>query len=246
MYKVRCFNYFAILIYVGLPAPTNVRATVLSHCSVEVTWDKLSDATEYIISYSTTASNINDGNVTVKGGSTACHTLTNLEGNTPYIITVQAAASDSRKSALSSEVALVTHGAGKSYTYIRNKINILDVITCYSTVPSSPPHSIVITSTNPASLKVSWQPPLETLCTVPITGYMIEYFKDGPQDNIKDVKNVNVASTTTYTISGLIPCAKYSVQVAAMNGNRTGPFSEPVVEILEDSELNLLSLVHTS
>ena len=103
----------------------------------------------------------------------------------------------------------------------------------------------MIISTNPASLKVSWQPPLETLCTVPITGYMIKYFKNGAQDNIKDVNNVNVASTTTYTISGLIPCAKYSVKVAAMNGNRIGPFSEPVVEILEDSELYLHYLVHT-
>ena len=74
---------------------------------------------------------------------------------------------------------------------------------------------------------------------------MIEYFKDGPQDNIKDVKSVNVASATTYTISGLIPFAKYSVQVAAMNGNRIGPFGEPVVEILEDSELYLHYLVHT-
>ena len=74
---------------------------------------------------------------------------------------------------------------------------------------------------------------------------MIKYFKDGPEDGIKDVKNVNIASATTYTISGLIPCAKYSVQVAAMNSNRIGPFSEPVVEILEDSELNLHKLVHT-
>ena len=212
---------------------------------MEVTWDELSDATEYIISYSTTASNINDSNVTVKGDSTTCHTLTNLEGSTPYIITVQATASDSRKSALSSEVTLVTHAAGKSYTYIHNKINVLDRIICYPTVPSSPPHSIVITATNPASLKVSWQPPLETLCTLPITGYMIKYFKDGPEDDTKDIKNVNVTSTTTYTISGLIPCDKYSVQVAAMNSNRIGPFSEPVVEILEDSELNLLKLVHT-
>ena len=112
LYKARSFNDFAILIYVGLPAPTNVRATVLSHCSVEVTWDELSDATEYILSYSTTASNINDGNVTVKGGSTTCHTLTNLERNTPYIITVQATVSDSRKSALSSKVSIRT---GKSY-----------------------------------------------------------------------------------------------------------------------------------
>ena len=121
----------------------------------------------------------------------------------------------------------------------------MDEIICYSTVPSSPPQSIEITSTNPASLKVSWQPPLEKLCTVPITGYMIEYSKDGPQDTIKDVKNVNVTSETTYTISGLLLCAKYSVKVAAMNGNRTGPFSEPVVDILEDGELNLHYLVHT-
>ena len=121
----------------------------------------------------------------------------------------------------------------------------MELYVCYPTVPSSPPHSIVITSTNPASLKVSWQPPLETLCTVPITGYMIKYFKDVLEDGIKDVKNVNIASATTYTISGLIPNAKYSVQVAAMNSNRIGPFSEPVVEILEDSELNLHKLVHT-
>ena len=110
-----------------MPAPTNVRATVLSHCSVEVTWDKLSDATEYIISYSTTATNINDGNVTVKGGSNTCHILTNLEGNTPYIITVQATANDSRKSALSSEVSLVTHAAGKSYTYITKLIYLMEL-----------------------------------------------------------------------------------------------------------------------
>ena len=48
----------------------------------------------------------------VKGGSATFHTLTNLEGNTPYIITVQATASDSRKSALSSKVPIRT---GKSY-----------------------------------------------------------------------------------------------------------------------------------
>ena len=97
--------------YVDLPAPNNVRATVLSYCSVEVTWDKISDATEYIISYSTTASHINGGNVTVKGGSSTCHTLTNLEANTSYIITVQATASNGRKSALSDKVSITT---GKS------------------------------------------------------------------------------------------------------------------------------------
>ena len=44
---------------------------------------------------------------------------------------------------------------------------------------------------------------------------------------IKDIKNI---SGTTHTISGLVPCTKYSVKIAAMNVERTGPFSEPVVE----------------
>ena len=102
--------------YVGLPAPRNVRARVLSHCSVKVTWDKLPNATYYTILYSTTASNISDGHVTVRGVSTTGHTLTNLESNTHYVITVQAATRDSRKSDLSNKVSVTTHAAGKSYT----------------------------------------------------------------------------------------------------------------------------------
>ena len=85
----------------------------------------------------------------------------------------------------------------------------------------------MITRTDPASLKVSWQPPLETH-NVPITGYVIQYIKDGSQDVIKDINNI---SGTTHTVSGLVSCTKYSVKVAAVNVDRTGPFSEPVVEI---------------
>ena len=99
------------VISVDLPPPTNVSATILSHSSVKVTWDQLSDATEYIILYSTTTSHISDGNVIVKGGSTTSHILTNLEENTPYTITVQATTSESRKSALSNKVPIRT---GKS------------------------------------------------------------------------------------------------------------------------------------
>ena len=85
----------------------------------------------------------------------------------------------------------------------------------------------MIARTNPASLKVSWQPPMENH-NVPITGYVIQYIKDGSQDMIKDIKNI---SGITHTISGLVPCTKYSVKVAALNVDRTGPFSEAVIEI---------------
>ena len=98
---------------------------------------------------------------------------------------------------------------------------------CNSTVPSSPPQNIMIARTDPTSLKVSWQPPLESH-DVPINGYAIQCIEDGSQNTIKRIKFIN---GTTYTISGLVPCTKYSVKVAAMNIDRTGPFSEPVVEI---------------
>ena len=112
---------------------------------------------------------------------------------------------------------------------------------CYnSTVPSSPPQNIMITSMDPASLKISWQPPLGRH-NVPITGYVIQYIKDGSQDMIKDIKNIN---GTTHTISGLVPCTKYSVKISAMNDDRTGPFSEAMVEMSgQDGELNFHHLV---
>ena len=98
-------------------------------------WDQLSDATEYTISYSTTASHIAGGSVTVKGGSTTSHTLKNLERNIPITFTVQATTSDGRKSALSSEVTVTTHAAGKSHTYSMFAVNnfccVHHVITNY-------------------------------------------------------------------------------------------------------------------
>ena len=103
------------VIYVDLPAPNNVRATVLSHSSVKVTWDQLSEATEYTIFYDIPLvfypSRRSDNSRTVKGDSTTSYILTNLEGNTPYVITVQATGSNGRKSALSNEVSIRT---GKS------------------------------------------------------------------------------------------------------------------------------------
>ena len=52
--------------------------------------------------------------------------------------------------------------------------------------------------------------------------------------------SANVNSRTTDTISGLVAYVDYSVTVAAVNGNGTGPFSNAVVRRSgEDSELNI-------
>ena len=94
-----------------------------------------------------------------------------------------------------------------------------------STVPSSSPYNITVTSINPASLGVSWDPPLEMHHNGPITGYMIQYTRVGSSD----MMSVNVTSGTTHTISGLAVLIQHSVIVAAMTVNGTGPFSSPPV-----------------
>jgi len=90
----------------------------------------------------------------------------------------------------------------------------------------------MVTSVNPSSLRVSWQPPSEIDYNGAITGYVIEYTRSGRSSDI-----VTVASGTMHTISGLVPFVEYSVTVAAVTNNGTGKFSEPIVELSgEDSE----------
>ena len=94
-----------------------------------------------------------------------------------------------------------------------------------STVPSSSPRDVIVESNNQTSLNVSWQPPLKIDHNGPINAYVINYISNG----CNNVMIVNVTSGTTHTISGLVAFAEYSVGVAAVNINGTGPFSDAVV-----------------
>ena len=96
--------------YIDLPAPTNVRATVLTPYSIEINWDQLYDVTGYLICYNSNASN---KRLLVNSGSATSLTVTNLEQNTQYTITVQANSSDNRMSVKSNEVSVTTYADGK-------------------------------------------------------------------------------------------------------------------------------------
>ena len=102
-------------ICVAISTPTDVRAVALTPRSVEVIWKVSSTCgiIGYLISYYTTASYAYIGSVTVDGSSTTNHTLTNLEEDTLYTITVQATTSDNRMSAYSIEVLVRTFTDGK-------------------------------------------------------------------------------------------------------------------------------------
>ena len=82
---------------------------------------------------------------------------------------------------------------------------------------------------------MSWQPPLARHRNGPIT-YMIKHTRV----ETGDMMSVIVATGTTYTISGLVAYVNYSVIVAAMTVNGTGPFSDPPVvgRSGENSKLN--------
>ena len=114
-------------------------------------------------------------------------------------------------------------------------------MSCYnSTVPSSPPRDVMVESHNPASLNVSWRPPTVKNRNGPIIGYMINYTRVGSSDMMSMSVTGETSRTTVITISGLVAYFNYSVIVAAMTVNGTGPFSDPSVvgRSGEDGQLN--------
>ena len=86
----------------------------------------------------------------------------------------------------------------------------------------------MVTTVNPASLMVSWQPPPVIDHNGPLTGHMIQYTRVGSSDIMNDV----VTSGTTHTtISGVVAYSNYSIRVAPVNDQGAGPFSNPVVQV---------------
>ena len=99
----------------------------------------------------------------------------------------------------------------------------------------------MVESHNPASLNVSWQPPIQRDRNGPITGYVIQYTRVGSSD----MMSVNVTSGTTHTIPELVAYVDYSVIVVALTVNGIGPFSNPPVvgRSGEDGEFKLATLL---
>ena len=102
-----------IYVHVDLPAPTNVKATVLTPNSVEVTWDQPFGVTGYLISCTSLVSYAGNKNVMVNGGDKTSHTFTDLVENTPYNITLQSLTRNGRESEHSNLVSIKTATAGK-------------------------------------------------------------------------------------------------------------------------------------
>ena len=84
--------------------------------------------------------------------------------------------------------------------------------------------------TDPAMLSVTYIPPEGRLRNGDITGYRIRYTRvDSGESEMITVGGGNTNGVRTSVIPGLEPFANYSVEIAAVNVNGTGPYNNVVV-----------------
>jgi len=157
----------------------------------------------------------------VNGINTITSDLTNLEEYTFYTIAMQAI-SGNRMSGNSNEASVTTYSDGECYIISCQRMS------CYnSTFPNSSPQDVIATGIHPGSLNISWGPPEKINQNGQITGYIIQYTLVWLNVTMLET----VTNGTRYILPGLFPFTNYSVEVAAMTVNGTGPLSDPVFEI---------------
>ena len=117
---------------------------------------------------------------------------------------------------------------------------IIDIYVHTSTVPSGPPIYVRSQPINPAGLHISWGRPKLLDCNGDIIQYIIVV--DGGSDVHNYTFNVSSHcvsrmctiiecmshSFTISEVNQLISHKKYSVKIAAVNFNGTGPFSNAI------------------
>ena len=79
---------------------------------------------------------------------------------------------------------------------------------------------------NETSVNISWEGVPCSQKNGEIISYSVNYCRVG--DDVKLTPVSTMMSEQTLTLSGLRPLTRYSVSVAAVNGNGTGPASPPV------------------
>ena len=93
-------------------------------------------------------------------------------------------------------------------------------------VPSGAPQLLEATFVQFTEVSLHWR---EVPCvrqSGPITGYVVRYYATcGPDRDVQQTKSV---VTTGSIVDSLTPNTEYAFQVAAVNTNGTGPFSEVV------------------
>ena len=217
-------------VIIGPTLPSNVGATTLGSRSIRVTWTPSTfGAIRYrILSYLLSFDYV--GYLEVSGGSQSSVDFTDLEENTGYRFSVRAIGNSDVYTTAVGDAMATTLTAGKYYQCIILYIDI-------SIAPSSPPQSVTVMAVDPSSLRVTWQQPPEIDHNGPLTGYQIRYGQVG-----RSTSTVSTSSTS-YTLTGLTTYVQYTVQVAAVNSDGTGPFSSSLTSLSGQDSMLFYSVV---
>jgi len=218
--------------YIGPTVPTNVRATTLGSRSIRVSWTPSSfGATGYrVITYLQSFSFV--GTVEVTGSSRSSADVTDLEENTAYRFSVRALGNGNAVTVAVGDAMATTLTSGRCY-------RVLCVSYDISIAPSSPPQSVTVTAVDPSSLRITWQQPPAIDHNGPLTGYQIRYGRVGTSTSTAST------SSTSYTLTGLTAYVQYSVQVAAINSDGTGPFSSSLMSLSGQDRMLSYSVLKT-
>ena len=100
------------------------------------------------------------------------------------------------------------------------------------TAPSAAPTNVSVSVVSSTALNVQWGPVPCIEQNGDITGYTVRVLESGEMERVEDVGDVNEV-----TISDLTPSTTYSIQVAAVNSEGTGPYSDLIIIDTPDSEL---------
>ena len=88
---------------------------------------------------------------------------------------------------------------------------------------------------------MSWLPPLLIDHNGNLTGYTVSYSKVG-SNNVHSVQLL--ANVTMYKITQLVPSTEHRIQVACINVNGTGPFSD-YIEVLPGDNSKFVLTMYT-
>ena len=159
----------------------------------------------------------------ITNSSTHQYNITGLQEDSTYNITIRA--ENAAGKSAPSEVVITTFQAGMMNMVAEAVLYVsIDFLLAFSPAPSGTPQEVTAVNTTSTKITIQWK---EVPCidkNGDITGYTVRY-------NVSGCNNTALRSdsdTLVATLVELIPFANYSIEVAAVNVNGTGPFSTPV------------------
>ena len=126
------------------------------------------------------------------------------------------------------------------------RLGSIPIYIC-SSVPSSAPQNLSVVTFTTTNISISWSPPVSTEQNGLITSYSIQVY-GYPFPAVNNYINapyvtMNYPATelVTYTLTGLEEFNNYTISVAAVNSNGTGPYTANIIQRTQlDGEYNVV------